>query len=1054
MKYLLTTTALTTGVILAGVLGAGPAMAQAATPAATPAAAAEPTSEAPAEQVVIVTGTRLRAASDTGAVAVSIVDRSQIDALGQVGTGELLENIPQAGTFEINGAADGPNDARGDIATVNLRGLGTGNTLVLLNGRRIAAHAVNQDVGSTPRQVTNVNAFPSAGVDRFEVLRDGASALYGADATAGVLNTILTPGLDGVRLTGRSAWLGDTDHGELSFDGAWGFELNDGATRVTLVGSYFDRNGLFVNDLGGQFASVDKRGFLGNSPWATATTDFRNTSNASPYAEFIAGGVVGGNQFVGRRVRRGTTNLTSTGGVFHIQPCGFAGTLQVLNAPNGSPPGIGCVGLDDATLDIGLRFDFNANQPNNALNQGVNIPLPADMVRGRQLISEVERWNAYATIEHDLNDTTVLFGEVLFYRAETASSRATQPLDSGLAFTMVPATNYWNPFGPVGSPNRIPGLNTADVPAAGLDVLVQQWRPVELGARGIFTETQTWRVVAGLRGEWADWSWETAFTASANETTDMENNRISKTLLQRELSKNTPDALNPFGGPYANTPEQWNRVRIASTNRGQTELQTLDARFSNDSAFTLWAGDVGVAFGAEWRRESYTEDRDPRLDGTVIFSTANVSGISDVVGVSPTRDSSASRNIYSVFGETVVPLYRGEGAFPNDLTLQLAVRGEHFDDLGESAIKPKVALSWFPLTFLNVRAAWSQGFRVPNLVQLNRGEISRLSLGVDDYWRAPVLPLDAQSNGDAYVASVRRSNPDLQNEDTETVVLGIIADLDEPIGQPWLRDLRFSVDYWRFEQTGVIAAFGDQEALALDFLERRAGRTNPNVVRAPVTPEDTAAFAAWNAANPNDRRTAAGQVLFIIDPFINLDRQTADGLDFAVAARIQPEGWGRFDFDFEATWLRTLDVVRNQLLTALTNEPTFAGAFDVLAVDRILLDGNPEWRSSASLRWSKGRWGAGLSVRYISEYLDISADLDQNADGVPEYFPVEAATRMNVYVEYRFGGTGSYPEARVRLGVNNVTDELPPLVDDALGYDPEYHWLKGRELTLSVRLSF
>lgn len=1034
MRHLLSTTALWSGLVLAA-----PALAQTAPPPAT----------RPASDVVVVTGTRLQAASDSGAVAVSIIGRDQIDALGQSGTGELLENLAQAGSFEINGAADGPNDARGDIATVNLRGLGTGNTLLLLNGRRIAAHAVNQDVGSTPRQVTNVNAFPSAGIDRFEVLRDGASALYGADATAGVVNTLLTPGLDGGRITLRGSELEEADHREFSVDAAYGFELNGGDTRVTAVGSYFTRNGLYVADLGGQFASVDKRAFLGDSPWATQTTDFRNTSSASPFGEFVAGNVVNGNQFIGRRVRRGTTNLTSTAGVFHVQPCAFPGTLQNLTT---STPGA-CSGLDDAALDVGLRFDFNANQPNNALNQGVNIEIPADQQQGRQLISEVDRWNAYITAEHDISDTLELFGEALFYRAETKSSRAATPLDSGLAFTIVPRTNFWNPFGAVGSPNRIAGLNTTDVPAAGIDVLIQQWRPTDLGARGILTETQTFRLIGGLRGEFGDWSWETALGYSENETTDTETNRISKTLLQAELAKSTPDAINPFGGPNANSQAQWDRVRISSTNTGTTSLATWDGRLTHDSLFQTWAGDVGVAVGAEWRRERYAEDRDPRLDGTIIFSTANVSGRSDVVGVSPTRDSSASRNVYSAFGETIVPLHRGEGAFPNDLSLQLAVRAEHFDDIGDSAVKPKVALSWFPLTFLNVRAAWSQGFRVPNLVQLNRGEISRLNLGVDDYWRAPVT-LDAQSNGDAYVPSVRRSNPDLKNEDTETVVFGVIADLDRAFEASWLKDFRVSVDYWRFEQTGVIAAFGDQEALALDFLERRAGRTNPNVVRAAPTAEDIAAFAAWNLANPRDQRAVAGQVLFVVDPFINLDSQIADGIDFAVTARIEPEGWGRFDLDLETTWLSRLDVVRNQLLTALTNEPTFAGAFDVLAVNRILLDGNPEWRTSASVRWSGGRFAAGASVRYISSYVDISADLDLNADGVPEYFPVEEATRVNAYAEYRFGGRGSGPDVRVRFGINNLFDERPPLVDDALGYDPEYHWLKGREYTLSIRTSF
>ena len=1027
-----------TGILVVwAAMNAGAAFAQ-APPASTDAPAD------PARDVVVVTGSNIAGASDSGAIAVTIIDRAQIETLGQSSTGELLENLAQAGSFEINGAADGPNDARGDIATVNLRGLGTGNTLVLLNGRRIAAHAVNQDIGSTPRQITNVNAFPSAGVDRFEVLRDGASALYGADATAGVVNTVLSPNFEGTRITGRVAATESTDHVESNIDIAHGFTFNDDRTRVLLIGSQYTRNGLYGSELDTQFQGVDKRGFLGSSPYAS-DTDFRNTSTASPYGQFIVGNLVGGTQFIGVRPRVGTTNLANTTGQFHIQPCSFAGTLAQFGARGPD----GCVGLDDGTLDVGLRYDFGTNQPNNARNEGINVTKDQTQARGRQLISAADRTNLYAQIEHDINDSVEAFGELLWYRAETASNRATQPLDSGLAFLIVPRTNYWNPFGPVGSPNRIPGLTTATVPTTGLDVLIEQWRPVELGARGILTDTKTYRAIAGLRGEWGQWDWETALATSSNETTDIETNRISKTLLQAELSKSTPDAINPFGGPNANSAAQWDRVRINSTNVGETTLTTWDAKISTSDLFSTWAGPVGAAFGAEWRNESYKEDRDLRLDGTTIFSTANVSGRSDVVGVSPTDDSEADRDVYSLFGEALVPLNRGEGFFINDLTLQLAVRGEYFSDLEDGAIKPKVALSWFPVEFFNLRAAYSQGFRVPNLVQLNRGDISRLNLGVDDYWRAPVTG-DAQSDGDAYVPSVRQANPNLRNEDTETTVIGAIADFSDMLDVSWIRDFRVSLDYWRFEQTDVIGAFGDQEALALDFLNRRAAGSNPNVVRAPITPQDTADFAAWNLANPNDQRAAAGQVQFILDPYINLDRQEADGFDLGVATSFDLGGFGRLDIDLEATYLQTLDLVRNDLLSALASDPNFGAAFDTIATDRLQLNGNPEWRGLASATWRNGQFGAGLSVRYVSEFLDTSASVDVDGDGDQDLFPVSEAYRVNGYLDFR---PGEGP-VRMRLGFNNLLDEAPPLVDESLGYMPEYHWLKGREVYVQLRAEF
>jgi len=1004
-------------------------------------------SDSPALEEVIVTGSNIRGASDTGAIAVSVLDAEKLAAFGATTTGELLENVAQAGAFEINGAADGPNDARGDIATVNLRGLGTGNTLVLLNGRRIAAHGANQDIGSTPRQVTNVNAFPAAGIERVEVLRDGASALYGSDATAGVLNTIMDADFDRSSITGRYSSLEGTGEHETSVDIAQGLKFNEGRTRVLLTGSYFDRSGLYSSELGQQFNSVDKRAYLGGSPYASQTTDFRNTSTSSPFGQFQVGALNNLGVFVGQRVRQGTAAITAAAGEFHIQPCSFAGTRAQIGQR-----AEGCMGIDDGSLDPALRYDFAANQPNNSLNEGVNIANDPITAKGRQLIPEAQRYNAYVFSEHDFTDNLQGFGELLYYRATTDSNRAAQPLDSGLAFLIVPASNYWNPFGVAGNPNRLPGLNATDVPAAGRDVLIQNWRPTDLGPRFIDTETETYRVMAGLRGSFGDWEWEGALTNSANETSDTESNHISKTLLRQELSRSTSDAINPFGGPNANTQAQWDRVRIPTTNVGSTDLTTADFRMSNANAFDLWAGPVGFAVGGEWRGEGYEEDRDPRLDGTIIFSTDNVSGISDVVGVSPTRDSSAYRNVYSLFAETLVPLNRGEGTWVNDVTLQIAARGEYFEDLSDGAVKPKIALSWFPVEFLNLRAAYSQGFRVPNLVQLNRGDVSRLDLGNEDFLRADVTG-DPVSNGDAYMASVRQSNPNLENEDTETIVAGVNLQLDKVIDKDWLDDFRVSVDYWRFEQENVIGAFGVQEALALDFLLRRQGGSNPNVIRAAPTADDIAAFAAWNATHPNDQRVAAGQVLFVNDPYINLDKQTADGFDFGIAAGFNAGVVGKFNVEIEAMYLQTLDVVRNDLLAAVAADPVFAGQFDELQVDRVELGGNPRWRGSATLTWRKGSYGAGLSARYVSMFLDPNADLDLNADGVPEYWEVQEDWRVNLYAEYRIK-VQPLDSLSVRVGANNVLDEAPPLVDESLGYRPDYHSLKGREFYVQLRTSF
>jgi hypothetical protein len=338
------------------------------------------------------------------------------------------------------------------------------------------------------------------------------------------------------------------------------------------------------------------------------------------------------------------------------------------------------------------------------------------------------------------------------------------------------------------------------------------------------------------------------------------------------------------------------------------------------------------------------------------------------------------------------------------------------------------------------------------MVQLNRGDISRLNLGVEDYWRSAVTG-DPASTGDAYVPSVRSANPNLLNEDTKTIVIGGVFDAGKLFNSPTVKRLVFSVDYWRFEQTGVIGAFGDREALALDFLERKQGRTNANVVRADPTAEDLAAFAAWNLANPGDQRTAAGAVQFIRDPYINLDKQTADGFDFSLGMAFDWGKLGDFRLNIEATYLMTLDVERNELLNSLAGNgnSAFGTDFSILEVNRVRLDGNPRWRASTTWNWSIGDFGLGGSVRYVSGFTDTNADITVN--GVTQFWQVKEDWRVNMFADYRLP-IAKGQNVRLRLGMNNVLNTIPPLVDESLGYRPDYHQLKGRELYVQLRGTF
>jgi iron complex outermembrane receptor protein len=997
---------LAAGAALGVLLIAAPALAQ--TEPAPP--AAEEVSE------VVVTGSRIAGAGETGAIAVSTVGEDQIDAAGADTTGEIMANIPQAGGMEFNETSDGPNSARGDVATVNLRGLGAGNTLVLLNGRRMAPFPRSQDIDESPRQVVNVNEIPSGAIDRIEVLRDGASALYGADATAGVVNTVLKTDYEGLRITTRYGGSEGTEMRQFSVDIAGGWTINDDRTNLILVASWFNRDGLLASER--EYSrSVDTRRLLPDS-WAD-DSQFRNTSNLSPWGTYQAGAVNAQGLFVGQRVRLGTPNITNTSGVFHIQPVGDAGTTAITANP--------AIGLDDGIQNSSLFYDFN------------------DV---RQVTPDVERFTLFSQLTHDLGGGVEAFAELSYYNANTYSERAAQPIDDSLAYIVVPKQNYWNPFGPVGSPNRIPGITTGTVtpvPAAGLDVLITQYRPIDQGSREITTESESYRVVTGLRGQWGDWDWETGVFYHRANTTDVEGNTMSKTLFAQQLALTTPDAYNVFGGPAGNSQAALDAVRIKSTNKGATSLTGLDFRISQSDLWTLPAGGVGAAFGADFRREWYMDDRDSRLDGSTVFGDGLGGNRSDIVGVSPTDDSDADRKVFALFGEVLVPLVSPEMNIPlvHRLDLQLAARAESFSDTGEFIVKPKIAGSWYPAEWTFLRAAYAEGFRAPNLVQLYRGDISRLNLGQEDFWRSDVTLLP-DDTGVGYRRSVRQSNPDLESEETTTKVLGwVVKPPETPFGR-----FQASVDWWMFHQENVIDNFGVEEALALDFLLRKQGQSNPNVIRKAVTPDDIAAFATWNAGNPLDQRPVAGAVDYVIDSFLNLDPRDVEGLDFAVSWRGPKTGFGRFSFEAEATQLLRYDQERKSL-EPLLNDPILGPNFTAQQVDRIQLNGNPEWRASGALTWRMNNWGVGAGFRYVGEFYDTSATNDVTG----EFWKVDEWLTFNLYADYRFDAP-HLDGVRIRVGANNIEDKAPPLADEGAGYFATYHDNRGRFLYAQIRIDF
>lgn len=1013
-----------------------------------------PAGDSDGSDKVVIVGSQIVGARPTDALPVTVIGEEELDAIGASSGDELFRSIPQLGDVGFNSASGvnnvgGVNAARGDTASINLRALGTGNTLVLLNGRRMVNHPGTQAENLVPVVTVNANAIPTSGVSRIEVLLDGASALYGADAVAGVLNTVLKDNIEGFLL---DLTYGSEDGASADdFAASWelGVKSDDGATRLSLLGSYFTRDPVFAGDRDFS-ANADLRSRL-PADWAANTTvagQFDNRTATTAWAGF--------DRFSTGNITVGGVPVTDTFGRFHTQPNTLPGCRVQLG--NG-------VCIDNNLWTLPPADPVSAQFPTGQIADVTNGSTRDGALRyntnaATTVSNGVDRYNLFAFFNQDLGESLELFAEAGVYLADSVGYREQTAMLAAVPI-VIPASNYWNPFGPVGSPNRLANTNA---PAQGLDISLTAYRPIDAGPRKTEVENLTTRVLAGLRGDVAGWDWESALLYSQATTEDREN-RVSNTLFQQALALATPDAYNPFNGGCVNdvsagdcTPNPPGVISsfvVPSFRRSGTSLATWDVKVSRPDLFTLWAGDVGAAFGIEARRESFYDDRDPRQDGTILFDDIIGTGplTNDLQGNNQSLDTRGSRTVQSAYAEIQVPLVSESMGIPlaQTVDMQLAVRHETFDTFGD-VTKPKVALSWRPFDFLMFRSAWSEGFRAPNLQQQfesglqrsnNRFDLIRCEAAVRQGRIAsfttscPTVPGVQQS-----VTSSRQGSADLEPEESTNLTYGAVFEATF-LPEEW-GNLTFTADWWRVEQENVIGIFGDENQILLDYVLRLKGGANPAVVRAAPIADDIAEFAGT-------RIDPVGEIQFVNDNYLNLDTRQVEGWDFGLYYELDSTPAGDFAFRANAAYLDTFfqDVSANG---ALINAAAAAGAIPVaLEVDgqgELVRDfGRPEWRYSASLTWRLNEFGAGWFTSYVGDVYDDSNLLNGQPWIIEEY------QTHNLYVQYELGYDSDAP-ARFRLGVRNLTDEAPPLADTTFGFLGDLHSAQGRYVYLNVRKTF
>ena len=954
------------------------------------------------EEIVII-GSQIKGAKITGALPVTVISSEDIDAIGAADGDELIENLVEQGMNFFNEnefVSGGVNAARGDVGAYNLRNMGVGNTLSLLNGRRLVNNAGYQTeyIGGdfVPTLTVNTNSIPVNGLDRLEVLKDGASALYGADAVAGVVNNVLDTDYVGTRMQLRQGGIESLDAKDTTFSVKHGMDLNEGKTNVSLFFNYRDRESIALSE-DPKWAIGDYRyNYPGGKAAFEASVWSKDTNLRNLYTYQMP-----------QLDMSGTAGFTDSKGETQLVASGH--------------PGCSRSGAVDTGFGSCMVPDFETRT--------INTGAAPQMLRDYR--GDLERTNLFVYINHELDNGNDFFSEISIYSAESERQDNNGSFPAGNI--AIASDYYWSQL--------VPGM-------AGKKLRIDGWRPNTL-PRIVNVDKDSYRFLAGLRGTTAsNWDWETALVYSKSESSDATSNRINLNALKTELNSTSSSAFNIYNPDFSANNSQ--NILAVINRDDESELTMFDVKLSNDNVFDLPAGPVGALIGFEYREETYSDDRDPLLDGTIPFNTDSSLATnthpyrSAVMGSSATEDVYGEKDVTSLFAEFQIPI-------TDRINAQLALRHEDFSD-SKSATVGKFALGYEVNNSLFFRASASTAFRAPNLVQVNQLRVARTGTRIDSVMQyvADVNNLPKSGTIGDYDFTILRFSEGAKNlepEESDNTSFGIVLTPEAFEG------LTITLDAWEIEKENTIGLFGRNNNGVMDLLLRlQAGNSNcsgdignPAVSRDDLSDLDSDELGYFAAAG----LCPVGRSLVVKDEYLNMATRTIEGRDAVVY----------YDFetnlgDFALTYADSRTTTFEQTPTGSFN--TLQAAIDDGSLpsytvldgfgDLLGRDGNYERKSSFRVNYSKGDFGASVSALKIGSFYQ--AKINKSSDGSRWIIP--SMTTVNASVYYKFEVMDK--DARVKLGIKNINDKRAPLADGYNGFFSDVHSDLGKNYYLDFRV--
>ena len=958
---------------------------------------------APAAQVgeVVVTGSRIARRDFTADSPIVSLQQQALQTVSPPTLDQALaKSLPQVTGItgqSVTGAGFGQIGA----ATLNLRNLGSNRNLVLLDGRRMQP--------STTGFAVDINSIPSALVDSVEVITGGASAVYGSDAIAGVVNFKLKHNFQGLEIDAKGGISQRGDYANTDDSITAGANFADGRGNIVVSLDYLYRAPTYQRDI----PFYQRELAAGSGSFALSFLDLGYYQSE---LDTIPG-----------------TPIPNWPGFPARGPVDYG-----FNTDRTS--------IFNISTGAGYNSGYYPTNPNYAFSNGVKF----NTNYNEYATTPMQRYSAFTRFEYKISDAVSAYGQLLYshYLVDNV-------------FIPLPAANFWS--------ISIPFDATHPVPSSLMSQLLARPDPVapwhystSISFLGIPTTRNTadvYQALVGLKGDFGSsgWGWDiyashgSSNVDSIGEQGYVDWRRWQELLLAPNYGANFSSAagactsgISPFITPASISQDCRSYLQYRYHNALDQSQDVVEANVQGKLA-DLPAGELKVAFGANYRRNTLESDVDPIYQNNPTIGVGT--GASSMVGTFAANSSAGASHVYELFGEALIPVLR-DAPFARSLDVDLAYRYSNYA-LSGGVSTYKASADWRITDAFSLRGGYQRAVRAPNVTELFSSSQATIVIPAFDpcvnigpfaippgaYGNNPANPdvnqvkalctaLTPSANPGLYNAFAGQGTPvivgqlsgnaNLKPEKADTFTFGAVF---RPAGLPWGASLSASVDYYNIKISDAIQALDPNQTYQLCF---NAFGSNPTY------------SASYPYCRIIARAPGNGLSAGVFDTYQNQGGIKTSGVDVQVDWRM-PVGPGSLDLNGVVNYLADY---KQSFLSGL---PFVEFANTVSSTAAYF-----RWRPVLTATYSLDKLNAGLRWRFLPRTRDVTCASRCNAPDTGSYSSFDL-----------FGAYDLTQKVRLTAGIDNLFDRDPPVVGGVLGNTNlgEYDVI-GRQFYLAIRARF